>query len=50
MIRKVKGGWRVVSHKKGRKGKRRNLGTFRTKAEAQRRLEQVRRFKHIRGK
>jgi len=41
MIRKVKGGYRVISHKK-----KRNLGTYRTLAEAKRRLKQIQRFKH----
>lgn len=44
MIRKVKGGFRLLSKKKVR-GKRRNLGTFRTKAEAERRERQVQFFK-----
>ena len=44
MIRKVKGGYRLVSKKTGR-----NLGTFRTKAEARQRERQVQFFKH-RGK
>ena len=39
MIRKVKGGWRVVSHS----GK--SLGTYKTKAEAVKRLGQVEYFK-----
>lgn len=39
MIRKVKGGYRVVS-KSGR-----NMGTSKTKAGAQRRLRQVEYFK-----
>lgn len=41
MVVKVKNGWRVVSHKT-----RRNLGTFKTRKGAQRRLAQVRRHKH----
>lgn len=40
MIRRVKGGYRVVSHQTGR-----NFGTYRTKAQAQRRLAQIKRFK-----
>jgi hypothetical protein len=40
MIRKVKNGYRVVSHT----GK--NLGTSRTRAGAERRLRQVEFFKH----
>lgn len=42
MIVKVKEGWRVVSEKKGR-----NLGTYKTKEEAKRRLRQVEYFKHL---
>lgn len=40
MIRKVKGGYRVVS-KKGR-----NLGTYATEEEAKKRLRQIEFFKH----
>lgn len=40
MIKKVREGYRVVS-KKGR-----NLGTYRTKEEAAKRLRQVEYFKH----
>lgn len=40
MIRKVKQGWRVLS-KTGR-----NLGTYRTREQAERRLRQVEYFKH----
>jgi len=40
MIRKVKGGYRVVSHRTGR-----NLGTYKTKAEAEKRLQQIQAFK-----
>ena len=36
--------WRVVSEKG------RNLGTYGTKAEAQKRLRQVEYFKHVKGK
>ncbi len=39
MIRKVKAGWRVVSHRTGK-----NLGTYKTKKEAQERLRQVKYF------
>lgn len=45
MIRKVKGGYRVVS-----KGHGRNMGTYRTKGAAQRRLAQVEMFKHIKSR
>ena len=41
MIRKVKGGYRLVSKKTGK-----NLGTYRTKAEAMKRERQVQYFKH----
>ncbi len=40
IIRKVKGGFRLVSKRTGK-----NLGTFKTKAEAQRREQQVQFFK-----
>lgn len=40
MIKKVKGGYRVVSHTTGR-----NMGTFKTKQAATRRLQQIKRFK-----
>ena len=41
MIKKVKGGYKVISKKNGR-----NLGgTYKTKAEAQKRLQQVEFFK-----
>lgn len=40
MIRKVKSGYRVVSHTTGR-----NMGTFKTKAAAKRRLGQILYFK-----
>lgn len=46
MIRKVRGGYRLVSRKKGPGGKRRNLGTFPTRAAARRRERQVEYFKH----
>ena len=39
MIRKVKEGWRVVSHRTGK-----NLGTYKTKKAAQERLRQVKYF------
>jgi len=41
MIRKVKGGYRLVSHK----GK--NLGTSKTKAGAMKREKEVQMFKHM---
>lgn len=47
MIRKVKGGYRVVS------GKGKNLGTYKgkgAKARAKKRLRQVEMFKHMKGK
>ena len=40
MIRKVKGGYRVIGHASGR-----NFGTFKTKAAAQRRLGQLKRHR-----
>ncbi len=47
MIRKLpSGGYRLLSRKRDpRTGKRRNLGTFRTRAEAERRERQVQFFK-----
>lgn len=42
MIVKVKEGWRVVSEKT-----RRNLGAYKTKEEARKRLRQVEYFKHL---
>lgn len=48
MIRKLpSGGYRLYSRKKDpRTGRRRNLGTFRTRAAAQRRERAVQFFKH----
>lgn len=40
MIRKVKGGFRVIAHKSGK-----NMGTFKTKAAAQKRLKQLARYR-----
>lgn len=47
MIRKLAGGkWRLYSRKKNAKtGKRRNLGTFSTKAAAQKHEREVQYFK-----
>jgi hypothetical protein len=45
MIKKVKGGYKVVSGKTGR-----NLGgPYKTKAQANKRLRQVEFFKHAKG-
>jgi hypothetical protein len=44
MIRKVKGGYRVLSEKK-----KRNMGTYKTKAGAEKRLKQIEMFKHMKG-
>jgi hypothetical protein len=41
MIRKVKGGWAIFSHKTGKKLSR----TYKKKEEAKRRLDQIRWFK-----
>ena len=48
MIRKIKsGGYRLYSRKKNpTTGRRRNLGTFRTRAAAQRHERAVQYFKH----
>ncbi len=43
MIRKVKGGYRVYSHRK-HNGRRLNLGTYPTKPKARARLRQLKRF------
>ena len=50
MIRKLKSGtYRLYSRKAGaRTGKRRNLGTFRTREEAERHEQAVQFFKHAR--
>lgn len=40
MIRRVKGGFRVVSHRTGK-----NLGTFSTHNAAEARLKQLKRFR-----
>jgi hypothetical protein len=46
MIRKVKGGYRLYSRKKNPKThKRRNLGTFKTKAAAKKHEKAVQYFK-----
>ena len=39
MIRKVKGGWKVVSHITGR-----SFGTYKTKKAAEKRLRQIKMF------
>ena len=41
MIRKVQGGYRVLSESG------RNMGTYRTRAEAEKRLRQIEMFKHL---
>jgi hypothetical protein len=46
MIRKLKSGYRLYSRKKDpRTGRPRNLGTFKTRAEAERHERQVQFFK-----
>jgi hypothetical protein len=46
MIRKLKaGGYRLYSKKKDESGKRKNLGTFKTREEAQRHERAVQYFK-----
>lgn len=40
MIKKVKGGWRVITHQTGK-----NMGTYKTKTAAQRRLRQMARHR-----
>jgi hypothetical protein len=44
MIRKVQGGYRVLSESG------RNMGTYRTKAEAEKRLRQIEMFKRLKRK
>ena len=44
MIRKVQGGYRVLSESG------RSMGTYRTKAEAEKRLRQIEMFKHLKRK
>jgi hypothetical protein len=44
MIRKAQGGYRVLSESG------RNMGTYRTKAEAEKRLRQIEMFKHLKRK
>lgn len=45
MIRKVKSGYRVLSEKKHR-----NMGTYKTKAQAKKRLAQIEMFSSMRKK
>lgn len=47
MIRKIGSKYRLVSKKKNKKGKRKNLGTFSSKAAAKRREAQVNYFKYL---
>ena len=51
MIRKLKaGGWRLYSRKKNPKtGKRRNLGTFKSREQAERHERAVQFFKRAHG-
>ncbi len=48
MIRKLKSGeYRIYSHKKDSKtGRRRNLGTFKTRAAAEKHEREIEYFKH----
>lgn len=39
-IKKVKGGYRVVTHQTGK-----NMGTYKTKAAAEKRLAQIKKFR-----
>lgn len=45
IIRKIDEGYRLYSRKKDPSGKRRNLGTFKTREEAKKREKQVQFFK-----
>lgn len=48
MIVKRKGGYYVVSEKKDKKGRRKNLGgPYKTRAAAKKRIAQVEYFKHM---
>lgn len=49
MIIKVEGGYRVVSESKDKSGKRKNLGTYKSKEGAAKRLRAVEYFKHKKG-
>lgn len=40
MIRKVKKGYRVITHQTGK-----NMGTYKTKAAAQKRLRQIKKYR-----
>jgi hypothetical protein len=44
MIRKVRGGYRVLSESG------RNMGTYKSKGEAEKRLRQIEMFKHLKKK
>lgn len=44
MIKKIVGGYRVVAESG------RNMGTYKTKEEAKKRLQQIEYFKHVKGK
>jgi hypothetical protein len=44
MIKKIQGGWRVVAESG------RNMGTYKTKEEAKKRLRQIEYFKHLKAK
>jgi hypothetical protein len=47
MIRKIAAGYRIYSRKKNPKtGRRRNLGTFRTRAAAEKHEREIQWFKH----
>ena len=39
MIKKVKSGYRVIAHKSGK-----NMGTYKTKKAAEKRLKQIKKF------
>lgn len=48
IIRKLRGGkYRLYSRKKGKDGKRKNLGTYTSRAGAEKRERQVQYFKHV---
>lgn len=49
IIRKVEGGYRIYSRKKGPGGKRRNLGTYPSIGAAKEREKQIQRAKYAKA-
>ena len=50
MIKKIHGVYMVLAESRGKDGKHKKLGTYKTMAEARKRLQQVEFFKHKKGK